>query len=192
MGKKKHWTEYSLNVYEIQYINVKLSYIDRVQWGFTNTQNNTPLGCVTAHACIHTLARIVNEHNQSLRIKTTQLEPSCIRIGVLDLYRIHTAAQRTKRGVVCKDRNDFLSLQLLIMSGIAGETFKSIIRAGRLVLIKRQTTWPSTRFACRRVRAKGCCTGERVTLAFRCFPVEYGARAGVANREHETKRTLQD
>lgn len=41
-----------------------------------------------------------------------------------------------------RGRNDFLSLQLLIMSGIAGETFKSIIRAGRLVLIKRQTTWP--------------------------------------------------
>lgn len=39
-----------------------------------------------------------------------------------------------------KDQNDFLSLQLLIMSGIAGKTFKSIIRAGRLVLIKRQTT----------------------------------------------------
>jgi len=43
-------------------------------------------------------------------------------------------------------RSDFLSLQLLIMSGITSETFKSIIRAGRLVLIKRQTTWPSSCF----------------------------------------------
>jgi len=38
------------------------------------------------------------------------------------------------------------SLQLLIMSGITSETFKSIIRAGWLVLIKRQTTWPSSCF----------------------------------------------
>jgi hypothetical protein len=52
--------------------------------------------------------------------------------------------QRTKE--VYRGQNDFLSLQLLIMSGIAGETFKSIIRTGRLVLIKRQTTWPSFRF----------------------------------------------
>jgi len=49
-----------------------------------------------------------------------------------------------KMGEVCKGQNGILSLQLLIMSGIAGETFKSIIRAGRLVLIKRQTTWPSS------------------------------------------------
>lgn len=60
-------------------------------------------------------------------------------IYILCIYWFWRCAKRKERDE-SRGQNDFLSLQLLIMSGIVGETFKSIIRAGRLVLIKRQTT----------------------------------------------------
>lgn len=90
--------------------------------------------------------------------------------------------ERTSRG-----RNDFLSLQLLIMSGIAGETFKSIIRAGRLVLIKRQTTCPYSSIHFGSMSdGEGLLFRGRVTLTFRCFPVEH---RGVVRREGTREKT---